>query len=160
MAKMAAQRSAAPFMRPDRIQQSTAAENRRRQEKANASTDLPSVLRRPAPYDLQSMRDLYTQIPTETARLRRFGSDVFVNRHASAAAIGISGRDTPLDVPLGPDYIVGAGDTLTINLWGGVTQSITRTVDRDGRIFLPEAGSIQLAGLSLEKAESLIGSRA
>ncbi|MGB6193556.1 MAG: SLBB domain-containing protein [Terracidiphilus sp.] len=59
---------------------------------------------------------------------------------------------------LGPDYIVGAGDTLTIHLWGGVTQSITRTVDRDGRIFLPEAGSIQLAGLSLGVAEKLIGS--
>ena len=60
--------------------------------------------------------------------------------------------------PLGPDYVVGVGDTLTINLWGGVTQSITRSVDRDGRIFLPEAGSIQIAGLSLGQAESLIGS--
>jgi protein involved in polysaccharide export with SLBB domain len=135
-----------------------AAANRRRNEKVNASTDLPRVLRSPAPYDLQSMRDLYTQIPAEAAQLRRFGSEVFINRNPFAIANGISGRNTPLDVPLGPDYIVGAGDTLTINLWGGVTQSITRTVDRDGRIFLPEAGSIQLAGLSLGKAQSLIGS--
>jgi protein involved in polysaccharide export with SLBB domain len=149
--------SEAPFMRPGGNRQS-GAEGLRREEKANASTDPPKVLRRPAPYDLESMRDLYTQIPTETSRLRRFGSDVFVNRDASAVTIGISGRNTPLDVPLGPDYIVGAGDTLTIDLWGGVTQSITRTVGRDGRIFLPEAGSIQLAGLSLEKAEGLIGS--
>jgi protein involved in polysaccharide export with SLBB domain len=149
--------SAAPLVRPGRSRQSTAA-NRQRQEKVNASTDLPKVLRTPAPYNLQSMRDLYTQIPTETTRLRRFGSEVFVNRDVFAATIGISGRNTPLDVPLGPDYIVGAGDTLTINLWGGVTQSITRTVARDGRIFLPEAGSIQLAGLSLERAQSLIGS--
>jgi protein involved in polysaccharide export with SLBB domain len=149
--------SPAPFIRPGGSRQSVA-ENRRRQEKTNASTDSPSVLRRPAPYDLQSMRDLYTQIPPETARLRRFGSDVFINRDASATEIGISGRNTPLDVPLGPEYIVGAGDTLTINLWGGVTQTTTRTVDRDGRIFLPEAGSIQLAGLALEKAQSVIGS--
>lgn len=149
--------SAAPFTRPGHSGQN-AEENRRRQEKVNASTDLPKVLRRPAPYDLQSMRDLYTQIPTETTRLSRFGSDVFMNRYTSAAATGISSRGTPLDVPLGPDYIVGVGDTLTINLWGGVTQSITRIVDRDGRIFLPEAGSIQLAGLTLGKAESLIGS--
>ncbi|HEY1579060.1 MAG TPA: SLBB domain-containing protein [Terracidiphilus sp.] len=146
----------AQSMRPDRIPRN-AAENRRSQEKVNASTDSPSVLRRPAPYNLQSMRDLYAQIPTESARLKRFGSDVFTNRDVSAIANGISGPDTPLDVPLGPDYIVGSGDVLTINLWGGVTQSITRTVDRDGRIFLPEAGSIQLVGLSLEKAQSLIG---
>lgn len=130
--------------------------NPRGQERANASTDVPTVLRQPAPYNLQSMRDLYTQIPNVTVGLKRFGSDVFVNRDVSAAARGISGRDTPLDVPLGPDYIVGSGDTLTINLWGGVTRSITRTVDRDGRIFLPEVGSIEIAGLPLGRVQSLI----
>jgi protein involved in polysaccharide export with SLBB domain len=149
--------SGAPFIRSDRGRQS-AEESPRRQEQVNASTDAPKVLRRPPPYDLQSMRDLYAQIPTETNRLRRFGSDVFINREVSVVGVGIASRNTPLDVPLGPDYIVGAGDTLTINLWGGVTQSITRTIDRDGSIFLPEAGSIQLAGLSLGKAQDLIGS--
>jgi protein involved in polysaccharide export with SLBB domain len=124
---------------------------------ANASTDLPRVLRQRTPYNLQSMRDLYTQIPADASRLRRFGSDVFVNRDGSAAGLGVSSNDTPLDVPLGPDYIVGAGDKLTINLWGGVTQSLTRSVDRDGRIFLPEAGSLQVAGLPLGQAQSLIG---
>ncbi|HWH61048.1 MAG TPA: SLBB domain-containing protein [Terriglobales bacterium] len=138
-------------------QQSTLVDNRRKQN-ANASTDLPRVLRTSAPYDLQSMRDLYAQIPAESTRLKRFGSDVFINRDVSAIANGISGRNTPLDVPLGPDYIVGPGDTLTVNVWGGVTQSTTRTVDRDGRIFLPEAGSIQLAGLSLENVQGLLGS--
>jgi protein involved in polysaccharide export with SLBB domain len=146
-----------PFDRPDGRRQS-APESRRRQETTNGSTDLPTVLRRTAPYNLQSLRDLYTQVPDETVRLRRFGSEVFVNRNmSSAAAAGVSARDTPVDVPLGPDYIVGAGDTLTINLWGGVTQSITRAVDRDGSIFLPEAGAVQIAGLPLGKAESLIG---
>ena len=149
--------SAPQFARPGYGWQSTAT-NRERQEKVNSSTDLPAVLRSPAPYDLQSMRDLYTQIPTETSRLKRFGSEVFVNRDIFTAAMGISNRGAPPDVPLGPDYIVGAGDTLTIHLWGGTTQSITRIVDRDGRLFLPEAGSIQLAGLPLGKAESVIGS--
>ena len=130
--------------------------NPRAHETANASTDVPRVQRQPTPYDLQSMRDLYSQIPDDAAGLRRFGSDVFVNREVSAAARGISGPDTTLDVPLGPDYIVGAGDTLTIHLWGGTTQSITRTVDRDGSIFLPEAGSIDIAGLPLGKAETVI----
>jgi protein involved in polysaccharide export with SLBB domain len=128
----------------------------RNQEKANASTDVPKVLHQPTPYDLQSLRDLYTQIPSETAGLKRFGSDVFVNRELSAAARGVSARDTPLDVPLGPDYVLGPGDTLTIRLWGGVTQSIIRSIDRDGSIFLPEAGSIDIAGLPLGKAQTLI----
>ncbi len=55
-------------------------EQRRGQETVSASTDLPKVLRQPAPYNLQSMRDLYTQIPEQSATLRRFGSEVFVNR--------------------------------------------------------------------------------
>ena len=136
----------------------TLAERPRVEERGNASTDLPAVQRRPTPLNLQSMRDLYSQIPNEAARLQRFGSDVFVNRTISATGRGLSNRDTPLDVPLGPDYVVGPGDQLTIDLWGGITQSFTRSVDRDGRIFLPEAGAIQIAGLPLGKAQSLIGS--
>lgn len=142
-------------MRSARNQQNLR-ENPRGQERANQSTDVPRILRQPAPYNLQSMRDLYTQIPSEDSHLKRFGSDVFLNRTVSAAARGISSNDTPLDVPLGPDYIVGAGDTLTIDLWGGITQKLTRTIGRDGRIFLPEAGSLQVAGLPVGKAQDLI----
>jgi len=128
----------------------------RRQEKPNASTDVPKVQRQPAPYNLESMRDLYAQIPEEDAGLKRFGSEVFVNRDVLSAARGVSPQDTPLDVPLGPDYVVGAGDTLDIHLWGGITQSFARSVDRDGTIFLPEAGSVAVAGLPLGKAQGLI----
>ncbi len=130
--------------------------NPRAQEKANASTDAPAVLHQPTPLNLQSMRDLYSQIPNDTVKLQRFGSDVFVNRSAGAATRAASGLGTPLDVPLGPDYVVGAGDKLTIDLWGGTTQSISRTIDRDGRIFLPEAGAMEIAGLELGKAQGLI----
>jgi protein involved in polysaccharide export with SLBB domain len=128
----------------------------RANEEVHASTDMPKVLRQPAPYNLLSMRDLYTQIPELTTPLKRFGSDVFLNRDEFAATRGISGRDTPLDVPLGPDYVVGPGDTLMIEMWGGVTQSFSRMIDRDGRILLPESGSLAVAGLPLERAQDLI----
>jgi protein involved in polysaccharide export with SLBB domain len=129
-----------------------------RREEAQSSTDLPKVLRQPSPYNLQSMRDLYTQIPDGIVPLKRFGSEVFVNRDSASVALGISPRDTALDVPLGPDYIVGPGDALTIDLWGGVTESFTRVVDRDGRILLPDAEPVQIAGLSLARAQDLIES--
>ena len=135
-----------------------AAKASRTNEDVHASTDVPKVLREPAPYNLLSMRDLYTQIPDQSARLKRFGSDVFVNRDVSAAMRGMSGRDTPLDVPLGPDYVVGAGDTLLIEMSGGVTTTISRVVDRDGRVLLPEAGSLAVAGLSLARVQDLIES--
>jgi protein involved in polysaccharide export with SLBB domain len=130
----------------------------RRTERASSSIDEPTIVQQATPFDFQSLRDLYAQIPNQKAKLDRFGSDVFVNRMTSLTGRGIAGRDSPLDVPLGPDYIVGSGDKLTIDLWGGVTQSIARTVDRDGRILLPEAGVVQVAGLSLGKVQGVIES--
>ncbi len=127
----------------------------RGREEVNASTDQPKVLRLPAPYNLRSMRDLYTQIPDQAVQLKRFGSEVFLNRNLSTGR-GVSARDTPLDIPLGPDYVIGPGDTLTIDMWGGVTVGIIRLVGRDGRILLPEAGSVQLAGLTLDGAQKVI----
>jgi protein involved in polysaccharide export with SLBB domain len=125
-------------------------------EEANASTDAPKVLHQPTPYDLRALHDLYAQIPEQTIPLKRFGSEVFVDRSLSSMTRGSTSTDTPLDVPLGPDYVVGPGDTLTINMWGGMTQSMTRVVGRDGQILLPEAGSLQVAGLPLQRAEDLI----
>jgi protein involved in polysaccharide export with SLBB domain len=131
-------------------------QERQQRQQTNAATDSPKVLRQPAPYRLRSMHDLYTQIPEQTAPLKRFGSEVFVTRDMSSMTKGMSSSDTPLDVPLGPDYVVGPGDTLTINMWGGMTQTFSRIINRDGQIMLPDAGSLQVAGLVLERAESLI----
>lgn len=107
------------------------------------------VVHQTAPYNLQSLRDLYTQVPEQTSKLKRFGSDMFLTH-------GLDTRQTPVDIPIGPDYILGVGDGLIINLWGGVSQSFSRTVDREGKIVLPEAGAIVVAGLSLERAQSLV----
>jgi len=142
----------------------TPARSRQREQDTHSSTDEPKVLRQPAPYNLQSMRDLYTQLPADDRPLKRFGSELFTSdnsattrdRANTAIARGEPGRDTPLDVPLGPDYIVGPGDTLTITLWGGLTQTFTRVVDRDGRILLPEAGSLSIAGLALSRVQALV----
>ncbi len=117
---------------------------------ANIITNEPPVLRRPAPYNLASLRDLYTQIPDSSDKLKRFGSEAFVRRDRAVAG------SVPLDVPIGPDYVLGPGDSLTINLWGGVSQTLSRVVSPDGHLSLPEAGDIQIAGLTLEKAQGLI----
>ncbi len=107
------------------------------------------VVHQTAPYNLQSLRDLYTQVPEQVSKLRRFGSDMFVDR-------GLGTKQLTVDIPIGPDYILGVGDGLIINLWGGVSQSFSRTVDREGKIVLPEAGTIVVTGLSLDRAQALI----
>jgi len=120
-------------------------------------TDEPEVLRLPTPYNLNSLRDLYTQVPQDDTRLKRFGSDVFLNRDAaSGGRSGLGQGDIPIDLPVGPDYVLGSGDGLTISLSGGISQTFTREIDREGKIILPEAGPLVVAGLTLRQAQSAI----
>ena len=117
----------------------------------------PRVLHRAAPYNMLSLRDLYTQLPEQQGKLKRYGSDVFLHRDVyTANQVAPSGRGVPLDVPAGPDYVVGPGDTLTVAIWGGISQSLTRTIDRDGKLSLPDAGPVQVAGLTLERTQAVI----
>ncbi len=128
-------------------------------ETAPNVTDEPQVLRRPAPYNLRSLRDLYTQVPDASVQLKRFGSDVFTmhgSTHKTSLAPELVSGTGALDVPLGPDYVLGPGDELSISMWGGVSENLLRQIDREGGIALPEAGVVQLAGMTLEKAQSVI----
>lgn len=144
-----------PFRPPPRVPTESPAPPA---ENAHNLTDQPEGLRRPAPYNLLSLRDLYTQVPDSPEHLRRFGSEFFRNHSTAATAspFSLSPASMPLDIPLGPDYALGPGDELAISMWGGVSQSITRTIDRQGRISLPESGEIQVAGLTLEKAQEAV----
>src|ERR1700733_14655200 len=126
-------------------------------DKSRSTTDEPETLHLPAPYNLRSLRDLYTQVPPDSVKLKRFGSEVFVNRDDPTHG-GMGNRALPVDLPIGPDYVLGTGDALTINLWGGISQNFARVIDREGKIALPEAGSLVVAGLTLQQARSSIES--
>ncbi|WP_169315282.1 SLBB domain-containing protein [Terriglobus roseus] len=114
----------------------------------------PKVLRRATPYNLLSLHDLYTQVTDDTGSLKRFGSDVFLRRDtASRRALAPAAS---LDVPADSSYMLGPGDSVVVQIWGGVSQTLPRTVDREGFLALPEAGRIQVAGLSLERAQAAV----
>ena len=110
----------------------------------------PKTLPRKSPYPgLPSTRDLYTQFPEQPKTLKRFGSDIF-----RADVVGM--RNFPMDMPAGPDYVLGPGDSVTINTWGGVTQRLTRPVDREGRLSLPDTGPVAVSGLTLVQAQRVV----
>jgi protein involved in polysaccharide export with SLBB domain len=102
------------------------------------------------PYaDVPSLYDLYSQYGRRSPELVRFGDDVFRNGTGNFDQL-------PMDLPVGPDYVLGPGDGVNINLWGGVSQRLRRVVDREGRIALPEAGSVQVSGRSLGDVQRLV----
>src|SRR6195256_6381152 len=103
----------------------------------------PDMIRKQGPYDgIPSLYDMYVQAVTRPVTPRRFGAEVFENGTRDSQLI-------PMDLPVGPDYVVGPGDGLSVDLWGGVSQRLYRTVDREGRVSLPVVGPILVSGMSL-----------
>jgi polysaccharide export outer membrane protein len=103
----------------------------------------PGLIRKQSPYEgIPSLYDMYVQAVARPATPRRFGKDVFENGARDSQLI-------PMDLPIGPDYVVGPGDALSVDLWGGVSQRLYRVVDREGRVSLPEVGPILVSGKSL-----------
>jgi protein involved in polysaccharide export with SLBB domain len=110
----------------------------------------PSLRHRPNPYaDVPSLYDLYAQYSKRSPRLERFGEDVFRNGTGNL-------DELPMDLPAGPDYVVGPGDGLTISLTGGISQRLQRVVDREGRLALPEVGGVEVSGRSLGDVQHLV----
>ena len=109
----------------------------------SGDTQRGTIVRKPNPYsDVPSLVDLYVQVSSQNRPPERFGVDILTSGARDSNAI-------PMDLPVGPDYVVGPGDSLAIDLWGGVSQRLQRTVDREGRILLPEYGPILVSGKSL-----------
>jgi protein involved in polysaccharide export with SLBB domain len=111
--------------------------------------DKPKQNTMPNPYGLSSLQDLYTQVPSAGGTLQRFGSDVFSTGTGNA-------NQLPMDLPVGPDYVLGAGDQVVVNMWGGHVGRLTITIDRQGQITLPEVGTITLDRLTIAQAQAAI----
>jgi protein involved in polysaccharide export with SLBB domain len=116
----------------------------------NPHPEEPQQIQQTNPYgDLQSLRELYTQIPSTGAKLQRFGS--------AALLLGSGNADElPMDLPAGPDYVLGPGDGLVVNIWGGQSGRLERIIDRQGQVDLPEAGTVMINGMTIAQAQSAI----
>jgi len=114
--------------------------------------DITSVamVRKRNPYaDIPSLYDLYVQAASRDREPARFGLEIFRNGTRQMDAI-------PMDLPVGPDYVVGPGDGLAIDLWGGVSQRLVRVVDREGRVALPEVGPLLVSGHTLGEVQQAV----
>lgn len=112
-----------------------------------ATLQSAGMVRASDPYkDIPSLYDMYLQAQPNPGKLQRFGEDVFENGARNPQMI-------PMDLPVGPDYVVGPGDSLAIDLWGGVSHRLYRTVDREGRVALPEVGPLLVSGKNLAEVQ-------
>ena len=108
------------------------------------------LLRRPNPYqEIPSLYDMYLQAAARPPAVERFGMQVFENGTRDLQMI-------PMDLPVGPEYVLGPGDGVSVDLWGGVSRRFYQVVDHEGRLSLPEVGPLLVAGKSLAEVQESI----
>jgi protein involved in polysaccharide export with SLBB domain len=119
---------------------------------AHPTQDQPALLHRANPYaDVPSLYDLYSQYSRRPSELKRFGLDIFETGTGNLDQL-------PMDLPAGPDYVLGPGDGVSVDFWGSVSQRLHRVIDRAGRLSLPEVGTIQVSGHSLGDVQRIVQS--
>lgn len=88
---------------------------------------------------------------TGVSGLKPFGYDLFDAAPSTFSPV--------TDVPVPADYVVGAGDEFSVQLFGGQNRTHRLVVNRDGVLTFPELGPIQVAGLTFSAARQRIESR-
>ena len=65
----------------------------------------------------------------------------------------------PLDrVPVPSDYVIGPGDEIMVRAWGQIDVDVRATVDRNGRIYLPKVGAINVAATRYQDLDARVRS--
>jgi len=74
-----------------------------------------------------------------------FGANLFRNPPSTFAPANIA--------PVTPDYVIGPGDELLIQSWGQVTTNGRFLVNRSGDVFIPQVGTVHVAGLRFDQVQ-------
>lgn len=83
---------------------------------------------------------------TTGQRLPIYGANLFRNVPSTFA---------PLDMaPVPPEYTLGPGDELRIRVWGQVNFQANVRIDRSGDLFLPQVGTVHVAGLPFSQLDA------
>lgn len=83
-----------------------------------------------------------------TKNLQQFGYELFAGQPSSFAPV--------TDVPVPPEYVLGPGDEIKVQLFGKDARELALTVDREGVVAFPQIGPISLAGLDFAQAKALL----
>lgn len=100
------------------------------------------------PFDSLRRSDPYYDLTPVQKKI--FGYKLFHNKKVNF--------NPSLNIPTPPNYTLGAGDQLLIDVYGASQQSYDLTINPDGKILIPNVGSVQVGGSSVAAASSRIKS--
>jgi len=81
--------------------------------------------------------------PSSTGDLKMFGYNMFDGSAESFSPI--------MEATPPPDYKLGPGDNVLVNIWGRVDMQLELTIDREGKVFIPKVGEIIAWGLTMQE---------
>ena len=61
-----------------------------------------------------------------------------------------------INAPAPSSYILGAGDDISIDVWGNTTAKISSVIGRDGTVLVNGVGPVTLGGMTIKRAESTL----
>jgi len=80
-----------------------------------------------------------------------FGASLFTNVPSTFAPVE--------NIPVSPDYVLGPGDQVRIQVFGQVNQQESLVIDRTGDITFPDVGAIHVAGVKYSDLPAFLKSQ-
>jgi len=85
---------------------------------------------------------------TVNTRLKQFGYDLFSGAPTTFAPA--------TEVPVPPEYVLGPGDEIKVQLFGKENSEFSMTVDREGAVAFPNIGPLTVASMRFAEAKAFI----
>lgn len=92
--------------------------------------------------------DLESQFSREADELKPFGYELFAGEPKSFSPTSYA--------PVPSNYIMGVGDTIKVQLFGKENRSYDLTIDREGKVVIPDLGELTVAGLTYTLMQDMI----
>lgn len=80
-----------------------------------------------------------------------FGASLFNNVPSTFAPVD--------NIPVSPDYVLGPGDELRLQVFGQINQQLVATIDRSGDITIPSVGVVHVAGVKYSDLPAFLKSQ-
>lgn len=95
--------------------------------------------------------ELLVQERLDNMRKNVFGRDIFNNKLLSF--------EPNMNIATPLNYVVGPGDNVIIDIWGASQKTLNQEVSPDGTITIEGYGPIEISGLTIARANTLIRSK-
>lgn len=117
------------------------------QSGSSSNKNEPTELEQYTPREID-VGPIEERVEASNKKLQAFGYDIFANVPSSFVPNN--------EVAVPDSYIIGAGDTLIVNVFGKENEEHETPVARDGKIIIPKLGTYSIAGMTFSEAKEFL----